>query len=323
MKCYFCLTAPDAENEIYLSLFNLSIKSALNNTKLNLCILYDGPQDHACYKLIENYKKSHTNRVSVINHEFSHKKYLEDTYPSEYLDKFDIHTSYDKLAGTFMRLDIPFIEKEDEFVLYSDIDVYFNSDIRLSDLPKPTYLAAAPEFEKDVQKMRYFNAGVLILNTQNMKNKCKKIFEDLKEGKANQIGLFDQGFLNQYCFEDMDLLPIEYNWKPYWGINPTAKIIHYHGIKPGGSYKNSGFSMKEKTLFYMSNLYPKSISGLIYYIQLYFFESKIYNDQWFPEFIEKLVRVNQKYITPNVEQVSSKDLKKILKIYIQNKLHLP
>jgi hypothetical protein len=24
----------------------------------------------------------------------------------------------------------------------------------------------------------------------------------------------------------------ELNWKPYWGINPAAKIIHFHGPKP-------------------------------------------------------------------------------------------
>lgn len=28
-----------------------------------------------------------------------------------------------------------------------------------------------------------------------------------------------------------DRLAPEYNWKPYWGLNPNAKIVHFHGIK--------------------------------------------------------------------------------------------
>lgn len=322
MKCYFCFTAPDSDNEVYTNLFKLSLESALNNTSLILCILYDGPTNHKCFDLIKNYQENFPNRINVIPHEFSHKIYLKNAYPKKYLEKYEITTSYDKLAGTFMRLDIPFIERDENFVLYTDIDVYFTDDVHLDKLPKPKYLAASPEFVKDPLQMSYFNAGVLLLNIKNMQEKCQCIFSDLKKGKPNQTGLFDQGFLNQYCFDKMDILPIEYNWKPYWGINSNAKIIHYHGIKPGGNYRNSGFKMNEKTLFKMSNLYPESIAGLIYYIQLFFQENKISSANWLPNFIEQLVRVNQKYISKNLEHVNTSDLKKILKIYLKHKLHL-
>ncbi|MBJ3763921.1 hypothetical protein ILP92_14305 [Maribius pontilimi] len=26
-------------------------------------------------------------------------------------------------------------------------------------------------------------------------------------------------------------LPLENNWKPYWGTDPDARIIHFHGPK--------------------------------------------------------------------------------------------
>lgn len=192
-----------------------------------------------------------------------------------------------------MRLDIPFVETQEDLVLYTDIDVYFNKNISLSDLPEPKYLAAAPEFTKSPKEMTYFNAGVLLLNVKNTRKQCEKIFLDLQNGKPNKSGLFDQGFLNQYCFKEMNLLPIEYNWKPYWGINPKAKIIHYHGMKPGGCFSNSGFCMDEKTLMYIANLYPESTYGLLYYTQLYF--NKLGpSEEWLYKFTNQLIKTNKK-----------------------------
>ncbi|CDM04025.1 hypothetical protein BN890_15990 [Bacteroides xylanisolvens SD CC 1b] len=33
---------------------------------------------------------------------------------------------YSRIFGTFMRMEIPIIEKEDEYVLYTDMDIIFN-----------------------------------------------------------------------------------------------------------------------------------------------------------------------------------------------------
>ena len=30
----------------------------------------------------------------------------------------------------------------------------------------------------------------------------------------------------------MNFLPDIYNWKPYWGINDAALVIHFHSVKP-------------------------------------------------------------------------------------------
>ena len=29
-----------------------------------------------------------------------------------------------------------------------------------------------------------------------------------------------------------DDLPLELNWKPYWGENERASVVHFHGLKP-------------------------------------------------------------------------------------------
>jgi hypothetical protein len=42
---------------------------------------------------------------------------------------------------------------------------------------------------------------------------------------------------NDTLKEKFQLLPMHYNWKPYWGLEPSAfsqvKILHFHGPKLG------------------------------------------------------------------------------------------
>ena len=84
-----------------------------------------------------------------------------------------------------MRMEIPVVEKEEKYVLYSDIDVIFNADILLEELPHPTYLAAAPEYERNVEDMEYFNAGVLVMNIQGMKEKYEEFILKMKNRERN------------------------------------------------------------------------------------------------------------------------------------------
>ena len=126
MKCYFALTEPDQDNEVYIDLLEVALKSATTNTSLDLYALYDGSKESPCYKLLQHYN------VTTIFHKFSHEDYLPKVYPKNYLEqKFGKCISYKKIAGSFMRLDIPFVEKEDDFVLYCDIDVFFNKEFFL------------------------------------------------------------------------------------------------------------------------------------------------------------------------------------------------
>ena len=37
---------------------------------------------------------------------------------------------------------------------------------------------------------------------------------------------------SHYAINMFDLLPDELNWKPYWGLNSNAEIVHFHGPKP-------------------------------------------------------------------------------------------
>lgn len=201
-----------------------------------------------------------------------YKQELMEIYPREWmLQNLGKEIEYNRIFGTFMRMEIPVVEKEEKYVLYSDIDVIFNADILLEELPHPTYLAAAPEYERNVEDMEYFNAGVLVMNIQGMKEKYEEFILKMKNRERNISGLFDQGYLNELCFKDMELLPIEYNWKPYWGINDKAKLIHFHGMKPSSNLNEAGFitdysfsvSFSMQILAAMQDMYTILLNSMI------------------------------------------------------------
>ena len=64
-------------------------------------------------------------------------------------------------GGHWLRCDIPDLETEDEFVLYTDIDVLFMKNLPKK-VPAPKFLACAPEHSRD--DYSYFNSGVMIMN---------------------------------------------------------------------------------------------------------------------------------------------------------------
>lgn len=236
MKCYICLTDSIVTRKDYLDLLKVMLISARKNTSLHLVCLYDGNTNDLVYKLLKEFN------VEIILHQLPYKQELMEIYPREWmLQNLGREIEYNRIFGTFMRMEIPVVEKEEKYVLYSDIDVIFNADILLEELPHPTYLAAAPEYERNVEDMEYFNAGVLVMNIQGMKEKYEEFILKMKNRERNISGLFDQGYLNELCFKDMELLPIEYNWKPYWGINDKAKLIHFHGMKPSSNLNEAGF----------------------------------------------------------------------------------
>ena len=51
------------------------------------------------------------------------------------------------------------------------------------------------------------------------------------------ISGFDQEAYRAFYKGAWDTLPLDLNWKPYWGINEAAQIIHFHGPKPAALRK--------------------------------------------------------------------------------------
>lgn len=140
-------------------------------------------------------------------------------------------------TGAYLRLDIPLLETEDEYVIYTDCDVVFTKKFSVpTDLPK--YFAVSTENE--INNWNFFNTGVMVINVPAMRSQLPRIHFEVK-GRLNLLwksgfGTYDQGVLNATFKDQWSRLDPLYNWKPYWGVNDNAKIIHYHGPKPSHIY---------------------------------------------------------------------------------------
>ena len=105
---------------------------------------------------------------------------------------------------------------------------YFLKNPRL-DYLKPKLFAVAPEFEHG--NYVNFNTGVMIINTSGMRAEDNDFISFIQSNIAS-FEAFDQGAFRAYFAGRHDFLPETLNWKPYWGANQSAEIIHFHGVKP-------------------------------------------------------------------------------------------
>ena len=216
MKWYFALSeASLSDDDLYANCIRVAVLSANRNTSLRPFFLFDGGENAFVNEL-------RSLGATVIRH----RSTLYDHISTE---KPDDHHFIRIASGAFLRIDIPLIEKEDEFVLYTDCDVMFLTDPDFRDL-KPNYFCVAPEFTRgDYDNM---NSGVMLINVPEMREIHQSFIQYLRSTKISELPAFDQGALRIHFRGIYDRLPETLNWKPYWGHNPRAEIIHFHGPKP-------------------------------------------------------------------------------------------
>lgn len=226
LKCYFAFSNDISNKHYYVEMLKACLESARKNTTLDLHCLYDGNKEDDLYDLLLQYNV----KVKIASIPFYDK--LSGIYTKEYmLDKFGFIISENSMRSRFLRMMISEYEN-DEYFLYCDTDLLFLKDITLNDFPcLPKTVAVCPEFEKS-DNYDFFNAGVMLINTPVAKEKYKTFINMIENGIKAQTECCDQGYLNDLYRNQFDKLPLEYNWKPYWGINENTKILHFHGIKP-------------------------------------------------------------------------------------------
>ena len=203
-----------------IKMLEVAVKSAIKNTDFEIYVIFDG--DKKTLNLPEE--------VTIISHR--HRCY--DTFKSS-SRCFNSEECLKIASGAFLRTEIPylldFLNEDDKFVIYTDYDVIFlHGDY--SDLYsiEPEILAACPEHDKN--NWSYINSGVMVKNINFFKDNDKNIV-DYINSNFEKLRVWDQTMYNDlYINKGLNKLPLEYNWKPYWGINKDAKIIHFHGPKP-------------------------------------------------------------------------------------------
>jgi hypothetical protein len=195
-----------------------AIASAKENTSLvPYCLVDDAPMSEvACRHLSEIEAQGAT----IIRH----RSFFYEMLYAQFGERMLL------FSGHWLRCDIPILEKEDDFVLYTDIDVVFLKDPTRIDM-RPSIIACAPEHHQD--NFSYFNSGVMIMNVPALRATSQKLKQTVIQRLRNMAPHDDQGALNECYKNQWDRLPNIWNWKPYWGHNEDAGLLHFHGPKPG------------------------------------------------------------------------------------------
>jgi hypothetical protein len=224
MKCVF--TTNDCSDTTY-PLLKVAIKSLQQNTTLTPVVIWSG-KDNTMTQWLKS------RNVEIINHELSFKDKLKtfnfskvdysnkelgkmyNHYPDYYNENFILTES--------MRIDIPILFKDEEYIMYADCDVMFLDDVKIAPFTESLAVVVRNDF---------FNNGVMVMNIPKM----LESYEDFKQFYLNSCYTFPigntttQGAYNTY-YNKVAKLPKELNWHCFWYINNEACIVHFCGPKP-------------------------------------------------------------------------------------------
>lgn len=218
MKWFFAISESSLmrTNYNWPDLIRAAVISARQNTTLIPHLLYDGEENAFIADL-------RFLGVNVIQHRVSFYETLLGVHPE---NKTYIETA----SGAFLRVDIPVIVERDDYVVYTDCDVLFLRDPAFEE-HAPAWFSAAPQMRQD--DYEDMNSGVMLINVPQMRSSYRHFVDFIKDNivRTSKIG-YDQPCLREFYKGKYEMLSMEFNWKPYWGHNEHAKIVHFHGPKP-------------------------------------------------------------------------------------------
>lgn len=190
-----------------------AVASARANTSLQPYLIYDGGFNDTIVHLVRL-------GVTIIPHRITYFDQIDRARPQ----------GYNMLiaAGAFLRSEIPRLEKEDQFVLYTDCDVIFRTEPSFLHR-QPAFFCSAPETTQGDYKD--LNTGVMLMNLHSLRESLDDFLHYIVTRFPTFIA-YDQCAYKQYYANRYDPLSSEANWKPYWGWSDKAEIIHFHGPKP-------------------------------------------------------------------------------------------
>jgi hypothetical protein len=139
----------------------------------------------------------------------------------------NLRTGYPLQAiGNYLRYEACRVIDEEVF-LYCDCDTIF---LRAFDAPETPKLLSAVA-EDNLDDWSKVNSGVLAINRKALLNELDGFYSFARGKLEHFYPGFDQAALNAYFAGRIERLPAEFNWRPYWGANSDAIILHTHGVK--------------------------------------------------------------------------------------------
>lgn len=262
MKWYFSITEEtlDAdEDHGFLDMIRVAVSSARANTSLRPHLLYDGGENTFTAEM-------RAAGVTVIRHRISFYDQLERAQKRLRPDWPDYMRT---AAGAFLRLDIPTIETQEDFVLYTDCDVMFLADPAL-DRFRPAIFTVASQFDL-YGHHKELNSGVMLMNVRRMRNDLPALL-DFGCDMLHTMHGYDQEFLRVFYNGKWDPLSPKYNWKPYWGVDSLARIVHFHGPKPAAVLKllaDESYRQDDPVFQSWRNLFFQNRHGYNHYVELW------------------------------------------------------
>ncbi len=134
------------------------------------------------------------------------------------------------ISGAFLRVELPLVEVDDDLILYTDCDVVFQRGFQIPTV-QPVLFACATEFSQ-TDYDNDMNSGSMVMNLPALRADLPQFTKFIRDNLSQGWPGADQAHYRRFYQGRWDRLAIEYNWKPYWGVNADASIVHWHGPKP-------------------------------------------------------------------------------------------
>lgn len=227
MQWFFALTEDSTAFRQYAEMIMVAVHTAKKFTLLEPHCIYDGSEN----EFTEWLRKR---GVRIVRHRSFVRTQLEELGRK----KGNPHLG-PALSGAFSRVELPELVEQlggAKRVLYTDCDVIFRGEVVPElEANRCEYFAVAPESgQNDYVNM---NTGVMLMNAERLRESLPKFREYIAQNLAAlERESWDEAAYRWYYRDGdgplWDRLRPELNWKPYWGENPQAKIIHFHGPKP-------------------------------------------------------------------------------------------
>lgn len=223
MQWFFALTEDSTAFRQYAEMIMVAVHTAKKFTTLEPHCVYDGGDNEFTEWLTRH-------DVPIVRH----RSFVREQLTELGRQKGNPHLAA-ALSGAFSRVELPELSTADR-LLYTDCDVIFRGEVVPELEANPChYFAVAPEgVQDDYVNM---NTGVMLMNLVRLRESLPKFRQYISQNLAAlERESWDEAAYRWYYRDNhgplWDRLRPELNWKPYWGENAQAKIVHFHGPKP-------------------------------------------------------------------------------------------
>lgn len=224
MKWFFALNEAGPTFGYYAGLVQVAVHTARQYTALEPVFIYDGRDN-----LLTDWL--HARGVTILKRR---------SILAEDILRTGSAASQAIALGAYLRVEVPLLMQEsgwaDRFALYTDCDVMFTprfDDTVLKSMPR--FFAVAPEDAPG--NLEAMNSGVMVMNVEALRKDWPAFQSTIRAELAASFGSsFDQHAYRVHYQGRWDHLPAALNWKPHWGRNEEAQIVHFHGPKPFQKY---------------------------------------------------------------------------------------